>query len=504
VRKPLITVVVILLAILTNMQYSASRILDSISSTSNRLRIDWKSSFSGELGPALMISDKYLFEVIFDNADFFDQKFTIVNINMNEGKTNWTRDGYLNTIYVNKDRLLASGNEELVCLDQNNGTLKWRNELIKGGYIYYFHPYHESTILRMENGSMYLPDNNTGNVIWQNKNPNSSNSSNNSLIITSINVYETVYNYSTKSFQLHTLDMNTGSKILIPNIDLPFYYLNNDDTDAYFFDFKSKTIIKFNLENYSTVWKSNITYDIKKVYIQGDRLFIHNQSIVSCLKATSGQIIWEKNIEDRIVSNTVFSGDKAYLVASSKGELVLITFDATNGDIIWTNVIGKSLNESLDWTKLAISSGRVIASVTSGYLSCYNKAYDILVFKIGSKELKADNEIKLMDVSPQIIDFRTYLPARYLVEAFGGSVDWDKEKSSISVSFFNKEIEMTVNKSIAIVNDEEVQIDPNNPKITPIILNGRTMVPVRFLAESLGCEVKWDAKTKTITIRYQP
>jgi len=65
-------------------------------------------------------------------------------------------------------------------------------------------------------------------------------------------------------------------------------------------------------------------------------------------------------------------------------------------------------------------------------------------------------------------------------------------------------LEMNIGKPTARLYGKEVQIDPQNPKITPVILNGRTMVPVRFLAESLGCEVKWIAESKTILITYKP
>ncbi|MGB9730180.1 MAG: copper amine oxidase N-terminal domain-containing protein, partial [Thermoprotei archaeon] len=40
-------------------------------------------------------------------------------------------------------------------------------------------------------------------------------------------------------------------------------------------------------------------------------------------------------------------------------------------------------------------------------------------------------------------------------------------------------------------------------KVVPEIINGRTMLPLRFVAESLGADVQWDGTTKTITITYQ-
>ena len=51
-----------------------------------------------------------------------------------------------------------------------------------------------------------------------------------------------------------------------------------------------------------------------------------------------------------------------------------------------------------------------------------------------------------------------------------------------------------------MLNNETVFIDPENENIYPIILNGRTFIPLRFVAESLGFSVEWEGDTKTIII----
>lgn len=59
----------------------------------------------------------------------------------------------------------------------------------------------------------------------------------------------------------------------------------------------------------------------------------------------------------------------------------------------------------------------------------------------------------------------------------------------------NVEIQLEIGSKIAYVNDKKVELD-----VEPIIKDGRTLVPVRFIAESLGCDVEWDALTETVTI----
>jgi len=60
-----------------------------------------------------------------------------------------------------------------------------------------------------------------------------------------------------------------------------------------------------------------------------------------------------------------------------------------------------------------------------------------------------------------------------------------------------------IGKSIARVNSVDTPIDSTNSKVVPEIINSRIMLPLRFVAESLGCDVQWDGTTKTITITYR-
>ncbi|MCK5743707.1 MAG: copper amine oxidase N-terminal domain-containing protein, partial [Caldisericia bacterium] len=61
-----------------------------------------------------------------------------------------------------------------------------------------------------------------------------------------------------------------------------------------------------------------------------------------------------------------------------------------------------------------------------------------------------------------------------------------------------------IGKSTARVDGIEVQIDPNNPDVVPTIINDRTMVPMRFLTESLGCKLEWKAEKEEINLSYLP
>jgi hypothetical protein len=107
-----------------------------------------------------------------------------------------------------------------------------------------------------------------------------------------------------------------------------------------------------------------------------------------------------------------------------------------------------------------------------------------------------------IDVAPTIQNNRTLLPARYVCEPLGGVVSWDAGEKKVTCTLDGRVVEMWIGKSVGKVDGVETAIDPNNPEVVPTIINDRTMVPMRFLAESLGCETKWLADTREVILTY--
>jgi len=126
----------------------------------------------------------------------------------------------------------------------------------------------------------------------------------------------------------------------------------------------------------------------------------------------------------------------------------------------------------------------------------------ILKLQIGNKIIYINDTPKEIDVSPIIVEGRTLIPIRWVAEPLGAEVGWDGNEKKVTVTLKDTKIELWIGKSIARVNGVDTPIDPDNPKVVPIIKDGRTMLPVRFVVENLGCKVDWDQDTKTVTITY--
>ena len=105
-------------------------------------------------------------------------------------------------------------------------------------------------------------------------------------------------------------------------------------------------------------------------------------------------------------------------------------------------------------------------------------------------------------VEPQIINDRTMVPFRKIFNSLGvvdENIEWIGETSTVKASKDNVEIELQIGNNVAVKSisgeTEEIKLDS-----APVIVEGRTLVPVRFIAESMNKLVGWDADYRTVII----
>jgi len=95
------------------------------------------------------------------------------------------------------------------------------------------------------------------------------------------------------------------------------------------------------------------------------------------------------------------------------------------------------------------------------------------------------SEVNFPDQSPYVSHDRTMVPVRFVSEALGAVVEWDKVKNQVVIEG-NKVVELAIGSTTATVNGSPVELDA-----PPEIAGERTMVPLRFVSEALGVEVKY-------------
>jgi len=114
-------------------------------------------------------------------------------------------------------------------------------------------------------------------------------------------------------------------------------------------------------------------------------------------------------------------------------------------------------------------------------------ATDITVFVDGQK--------LQLDVAPVISEGRTLLPLRAVAEALGAEVGYDNATKTVSIHKDTSRITLTLNKKECTVDGVQKQLD-----VPATAINGRTLVPLRFVGESLGAGVEWVSASKQVKI----
>jgi len=112
----------------------------------------------------------------------------------------------------------------------------------------------------------------------------------------------------------------------------------------------------------------------------------------------------------------------------------------------------------------------------------------VVVMQIGSKTMFVNGKAYEKDVAPVIMNDRTLVPIRFVTESLGGKVAWNEKEKEVVLTIDGKEIKMTIGKVLEKYG------------VAPVILNDRTYVPVRFVADELGATTTWDAVSKMVTV----
>jgi hypothetical protein len=117
----------------------------------------------------------------------------------------------------------------------------------------------------------------------------------------------------------------------------------------------------------------------------------------------------------------------------------------------------------------------------------------------GSKTPTINGVKTAMDVPAQIIGGSTMVPIRFISESFGADVAWNQYTKTITITRIDKQIILTVGKNTASIDGKEATLSK-----PPVVVGGRTLVPLRFISEAFGAKVEWNSDEKKVTIDWEP
>jgi N-acetylmuramoyl-L-alanine amidase len=100
------------------------------------------------------------------------------------------------------------------------------------------------------------------------------------------------------------------------------------------------------------------------------------------------------------------------------------------------------------------------------------------------------------DVPPYIDgNGRTMVPLRFVLEELGSTVYWNGDNQEITVIQGPRTIKLWINQITATIDNTQAQLES-----APVLKDGRTIVPLRFISENLGYKVSWDAQQYLVSI----
>ena len=131
-----------------------------------------------------------------------------------------------------------------------------------------------------------------------------------------------------------------------------------------------------------------------------------------------------------------------------------------------------------------------------------------LIFRVGDPYVNVNGVKKpidsnSMETKPILINGRVMIPIRTIIENMGGNIQWDPVVQQINISLNDKTVILTIGSSTA-----QIKVGLYSEPIIQRLdvpaqeINGRTMVPLRFVSETLGASVAWDNANKTATVSF--
>ena len=167
----------------------------------------------------------------------------------------------------------------------------------------------------------------------------------------------------------------------------------------------------------------------------------------------------------------------------------------------FTEKVTKSFTLYAKWTEQKQENGGSEDVINNNSGNENKESSNTIVLTIDEHDALVYGTTKTNDVAPKIVNDRTMLPARFIAENLGATVEWDGEKQLVTITGKTEKQEdviilITIGSDYAKVNGEDVKLDS-----PAFVENDRTYTPIRFISENLGATVEWNETEQTVTIQ---
>jgi hypothetical protein len=166
-----------------------------------------------------------------------------------------------------------------------------------------------------------------------------------------------------------------------------------------------------------------------------------------------------------------------------------------NGTFVVVGDAGTIISAVAQAPAPASSSSQTGVSQTTAPASPSSGGQQAVSFIIGQSSYSMGGTSYPMDGAPLITNGRALVPVRYLADALGAQTAWDASAQQVTVTKGGTTLELVIGSTAINTNGTVSQMD-----VAPVVENGRTYLPARYIAEAFGDTVSWDAAAQTISI----
>jgi hypothetical protein len=288
---------------------------------------------------------------------------------------------------------------------------------------------------------------------------------------------------------------NDGMSSLLENIDGIFPYIRSDGNSFGFWNGREIWIATHTMHNEIAVPLSvddmtyTVFYEIGRTLGFGEELSIAKADIFTG-RAPIFDGPWYHRLGLHNVLANAYSNDQIRQYLNSQNlsaqdrqyleDAIILDFNVprVNADMPWLGVAPYSFHAEIAWENLSQQKTHTdIVSNTEIRLAIDNKNYIV------------NGVLMESDAAPFIAQGRTMIPLRIISEALGASVSFNSATGTVTIIHKGAQISLLIDTPL-----------PNDMG-TPVVINGRTFVPIRYVSETLGAAVRWDNTNSAVYIR---
>jgi outer membrane protein assembly factor BamB len=208
-----------------------------------------------------------------------------------------------------------------------------------------------------------------------------------------------------------------------------------------------------------------------------------------CCLATPKQL-WQLNKSSMLPRRITTSSKFAYLTTEDGWVQVI---DIVKGDLVSKHEVGLDLSSSV-----FLSTQALVPSGTS--LRSFTNIPDKVEVFVDKPFINRDKFQINVGVGAKVVNGKSMLPAFVVLEPYGGNASWDSKTKTMTCLFEGKKLEAKLYSNIVTIDGKQVKLDTDSKVVTTIV-NGRIMLPARFLIQSyMGFDFSWNQAQKSFIV----